>query len=119
MATPTDDREAAVMRLARKALGLCGDTRCPCGADHDFEVHGLDAFTELRAVADAIRQGMALAEQDQERSRSDRDFIEQKFREGMRAAEAKEPDGCPYGEHSLAAHWWTRGFASVSSPLED
>jgi len=45
--------------------------------------------------------------------RSDRDLIDQYFRDGMRAAEdvTVPPDQCPpYAEHSIAAQWWTRGF---------
>lgn len=46
--------------------------------------------------------------------KSDRDLIDQYFRDGMRAGEdfTVRPDQCPpHGEHSIAAQWWTRGFA--------
>jgi hypothetical protein len=49
---------------------------------------------------------------------NDRAFIEQKFREGIREAEAPlGTPNSPYGENSLAAHWWTRGFAYTARNL--
>ncbi len=49
----------------------------------------------------------------QMRDDSDREFIEQKWRAGVRAAEYGDGDECPYELTSLAGTWWLRGYEST------
>ena len=77
--------------------------------------------TMLRKLSDALSGGNAgtwdeivhAAEQAEaalrraEQEHGER--INKTFQQGMHAAQSSEE--CPYDEDSLAAHWWTRGYA--------
>jgi hypothetical protein len=69
------------------------------------------------ALKRAEQADATLADIRRELAANDREFIEAKFREGERAAEQSEGRVSPYGEGSLADHWWTRGYAYAKRNL--